>query len=258
MDSDGYRIDPSLSEALRNFPQPKNITDVRAFFGLANQTCNFSDEISQLLLPLKPLLKKGIIFQWLPEHEEAFNKAKEHLSSSKSLAYYDASRPSRLQVDASRLFGLGFVLKQETSPGIWNTVQAGSRFLSEAETRYAMTELEMLAIAWACKKCSMFIEGLTKAQFMIWTDHQPLVQILMSYSLPQIENRRLQRLRMKVDHLQFTVQWVHGKDSVKANALSRAPCTVATPEDEIEEDLSMNVASVIIQSINWVKLVMTQ
>jgi hypothetical protein len=205
VDSDGYRIDPSLSEALRNFPQPKNITDVRAFFGLANQTCNFSDEISQLLLPLKPLLKKGIIFQWLPEHEEAFNKAKEHLSSSKSLAYYDASRPSRLQVDASRLFGLGFVLKQETSPGIWNTVQAGSRFLSEAETRYAMIELEMLAIAWACKKCSMFIEGLTKAQFTIWTDHQPLVPILMSYSLPQIENRRLQRLRMKVDHLQFTV-----------------------------------------------------
>ena len=251
VDSEGYRIDPSLSDALRNFSQPKNVTDVRAFFGLANQTCNFSDEISEMLLQLKPLLKKGIVFQWLPEHEEAFDKAKEHLSSSKSLAYYNSSRPTRLQVDASRLFGLGFVLKQETSPGVWQTVQAGSRFLSDAETRYAMIELEMLAIAWACKKWSMFIEGLTKAQFTIWTDHQPLVPIHTSYSLPQIENRRLQRLRMKVDHLQFSVQWVRGKDNVEADALSRAPCAKATHEDEIDEDLSVSVSSVVMNGINW-------
>jgi hypothetical protein len=147
----------------------------------------------------------------LPEHEEAFNKAKEHLSSAKNLAFYDLSTTSRLQVDASRLFGPGFDLKQETS--IWKTVQAGSHFLSKAETRYAMIELEMLAIAWACKKCSMFIEGLTTAQFTIWTDHQPLVPILMS--LPQIENSCLQRLRMKVDHLHFTVQWAPDKTTSK-------------------------------------------
>jgi hypothetical protein len=149
----------------------------------------------------------------LPEHEEAFNKAKEHLSSAKNLDFYDLSTPSRLQVNASRLFKPGFVLKQETS--IWKTVQAGSHFLSEAETRYAMIELEMLAIGWACKKCSKFIEGLTKAQFTIWTDHQPLAPILMSYSLPQIENSCLQRLRMKVDHLHFTVQWVPDKTMSK-------------------------------------------
>jgi len=153
-----------------------------------------------LLSPLKSLLKKGIKFTWLPEHQTAFEEARKHLSSSKTLAYYDPSRQTRLICDASRLFGLGFVLKQEVD-GVWKTVQAGSRFLSPAETRYAMIELELLAIAWAAKKTAMFIEGLPRSQLEIWTDHQPLVPILEKYSLPEIENKRLQRLKMKVMHL---------------------------------------------------------
>ena len=141
--------------------------------GLANQTCNFSSEISNLLSPLKELLKKGRKFDWLTEYQTAFEKARSHLSSNKALAFYDASKPTRLIADASRLFGLGFVLKQEVEPNVWKTVQAGSRFLSPAETRYAMIELELLAICWAANKCRMFIEGLPRAQFEVWTDHQP-------------------------------------------------------------------------------------
>jgi hypothetical protein len=76
----GYRIDPTLTKALAEFPVPKNQTDVRSFMGLANQTCNFSDEISSLLMPLKGLLKKGVKFEWLPEFQTAFEKARTHLS----------------------------------------------------------------------------------------------------------------------------------------------------------------------------------
>ncbi len=83
-------------------------------------------------------------------HEQAFIKAREMLSSKKTLTYYNPKNQTQLKVDASRI-GLGFVLKQ-FSNGMWNTVQAGSRFLSEAETRYAMIELELLAIVWAAQK----------------------------------------------------------------------------------------------------------
>ena len=227
VNKDGYRLDSTLTRALSDFPIPKNITDVRSFCGLANQLCNFSAEISTLLLPLKPLLKKGTKFQWLEEHQKAFEHARVHLSSTKTLAYYDPNRKTRLICDASRLNGLGFVLKQlvETK---WVPVQAGSRFLSLAETRYAMIELEMLAIAWACKKCAMFVEGLPADRFEIWTDHQPLVPIIDHYTLPEIENKRLQRLKMKVMHLQFTIKWVKGKENVEADSLSQAPCAQPT------------------------------
>jgi len=63
------------------------------------------------------------------------------------------------------------------------------------DTLYAIKP-EMLAIAWAAKKCVMFIERMPKTRLEIWTDHQPLVPILERYSLPEIENKRLQRLKM--------------------------------------------------------------
>jgi hypothetical protein len=152
-----------------------------------------------------------------------------------------------LIADASRLFGLGFVLKQEVESDIWKMVQAGSRFLSDAETRYAMIELELLATAWAAKKCALFIEGLLRDRLEIWTDHQLLVPILSKCSLPEIDNKQLQRLRMKLDHLQFTVKWVKGKDNVEADKLSLAPCAKARADDELDE--SVAVAKAVISSI---------
>jgi hypothetical protein len=88
---------------------------VISFCGLANQAGNFSDKISELLSPLKSLLIKGTKFKWLLEFQTAFEKARTHLSSTKALAFYGATKPTRLIADASRLFELGFVLKQEVS-----------------------------------------------------------------------------------------------------------------------------------------------
>jgi hypothetical protein len=53
----GYSIDPSLTKALSEFPVPKSQTDIRSFCGLANQMCNFSDDISEALAPFKHLMK---------------------------------------------------------------------------------------------------------------------------------------------------------------------------------------------------------
>ena len=235
LDPSGYRIDPSLNKALSEFPVPTNQTDVRSFCGLANQLSNSSQDIATSLLPLSSLLKKGRMFQWLPEHQTAFENARRILSSEKTLAYYAPTRQTRLVTDASRLNGLGFVLKQLQDDGIWRPVQAGSRFLSSAETRYAMIELEMLAIAWACAKTANFIEGLPIHLFEIWTDHNPLIAILSTQTLPDISNKRLQRLKMKVDHLTFTIKWIQGKDNVEADVLSRHPCSQPTKEDQLDE-----------------------
>jgi hypothetical protein len=242
----GYQIDPALNKALAEFPTPKNQTDVRSFCGLANQTCNFSNEISELLSPLKSLLKKGTKFDWLPEFQTAFEKARAHLSSTKALAFYNVTKPTRLIADASRMFGLGFVLKQEVEPTVWKTVQAGSRFLSPAETRYAMVELELLAICWATNKCKMFIEGLPRAQFEIWTDHAPLVPILDKFSLPEVENKRLQRLKMKLEHLTFRTKWIKGEDNVEADCLSRNPCAKAKTSDQLDELDNIHTANIAV------------
>ena len=75
-------------------------------------------------------------------------------------------------------------------------IQAGSRFLSAAETRYVMIELECLGAAWAMSKCRQFLEDLPNFEMVV--DHKPLVPILNAYSLDKLDNPRLLRLQLKM------------------------------------------------------------
>ena len=62
--SDGYQIDKATTEAIGHtyFPErdgtdtPNNRTDLRSFFGLANQLSASTNTISPLLTPFRPLL----------------------------------------------------------------------------------------------------------------------------------------------------------------------------------------------------------
>ena len=228
----GIQCSFDLLKSIRDFPRPKNLTDLRSWFGLVNQLGNFSQEITQIMEPFRPLLQKNSCYLWLPEHEQAFNEAKRRLSSPPVLTYFAVNRPTLLATDASRLHGLGFVLLQMVD-GIWKPVQAGSRFLTPTESRYAMIELEALGACWAMKKCDMFLQGLP--HFKLVTDHQPLIPILNSKGIADVDNPRLQRLMMKMLPYTFTAEWVKGKQHLAADALSRFPVDEPCLEDELCE-----------------------
>ena len=78
-----------------------------------------------------------------------------------------------------------------------------------------MIELDMLGVAWAVRKCHTYLAGL---QFHLIVDHQPLVPILNTYTLDQVENPRLQRLLLKVYSYQFTISWQQGSRHAFADA----------------------------------------
>jgi hypothetical protein len=71
-------------------------------------------------------------WEWTTLHEEAFLKAREALSETHDVAFYDQKRPTALHV-ASSLFGMGFILQPKEANWSWRMVQAGSRYLSEEE-----------------------------------------------------------------------------------------------------------------------------
>ena len=236
LSQDGYCVSDDITEAISSFPTPSSRTDLQSFFGLVNQLAGSSCSISSALSPLRPLLSTKNDFLWDATHADSFLKAKEVLTTAPTLAFYDVSRPTRLLTDASRL-GLGFVLQQEHH-GEWRLVQAGSRFLTDTETLYAIIELELLAVAWATKKCRIFLSGLPT--FMVITDHNPLVPILNNHRLDEIENPHLQRLRTHLLAYNFLAKWQKGKDNDAADALSRHPCSSPTPgEDMAEQDIDI-------------------
>ena len=234
LSQDGYSIDTAITDAITQFPTPANRTDLRAFFGLVNQLAASTNTIAGLLGPLRALLSTKNEFLWSSIHDQAFLRAKQSLSSAPTLSYFDPVRPTRLCTDASRQ-GLGFVL-QQCHHDKWTLVQAGSRFLSEAESRYAIIELEMLAVSWAINKCRVFLAGLP--HFAILTDHHPLIPILNNHRLDEIENPRLQRLKMKIMGYAFRAEWVKGTRNNAPDALSRSPVSDPEPDDLLAEGLA--------------------
>ncbi len=173
-------------------------------------------------------------FLWTHTHDQAFLKAKQFLASAPTLAYFDPTKQTRLSTDASR-HGLGFVL-QQLHQDKWALVQAGSRFLSDTESRYAIIELEMLAVSWAIIKCRIFLAGLP--HFTVRTDHHPLIPILNNHRLDEIENPRLQRLKTKVMGYAFTAEWVKGAQNNAPDALSRSPVSDPKPGELLAEGLA--------------------
>ena len=122
---------------------------------------------------------------------------------------------------------------QKQTEDEWKTVQAGSRFITGTEGRYAVIELECLAIAWAIKKCHIFLCG--SDHFTVITDHNPLVPVLNSHRLDEIENPRLQHLRTRLMGYNFTARWLKGAKIQAADALSRHPCCKPTQGDDLAE-----------------------
>ncbi|XP_066973183.1 uncharacterized protein [Macrobrachium rosenbergii] len=148
-----------------------------------------------------------------------------------------------LQTDASRLRGLGFVLLQKHGTD-WKLTQCGSRFLSDVETRYSVIELEMTAVLWSIKKCHTYLAGLP--HFDVVVDHRPLIPILNSKSLGEIENPRLQCMREKLSNFSFTVHWQKGSFHCIPDALLRAPVQDPTEENCLNEDGSTDPLHVAI------------
>ena len=119
------------------------------------------------------------------------------------------------------------MLQQKTG-NTWALVQAGSRFLSDAESRHAVIELELLAVSWAIMKCKIFLAGLP--HFTAVTDHHPLVPILNNHQLDEIKNPRLQRLKTNIMAYNFTTEWVKGALNHAPDTLSRNPVSDPQPQ----------------------------
>ncbi|GFW47521.1 retrovirus-related Pol polyprotein from transposon 17.6 [Trichonephila clavipes] len=148
--SNGVRPDPDKIKAVRNFPTPKNIHDIRSFLGLCSYFRRFIKGFCYLAEPLQSLLKSGVEFHWGPEEVEAFNSLKKALTSDPVLGMYDKRASTEIHTDASG-YGIGAVLVQIQN-NVEKVIAYASRTLTKAEKNYSTTERECLAIVWATNK----------------------------------------------------------------------------------------------------------
>jgi hypothetical protein len=226
--AEGVEPEPEKLQAIREFPRPQDVSSLRSFLGLAVQLGGFVPDLAHMTAALRELLKKGVAYQWLEEHEYCFQGVKAALTSPMCVRFFDPSKRTELLTDASRLKGLGFALTQMVDDKR-TLIKCGSRSLNGAESRYATLELEALAIKWAIASCKHYLMG--GPTFTVVTDHKPLVPMFKK-GLGDVENARVLRYREQLTQYSFDVQWVPGKTHEIADALSRAP--IFDPPEEAD------------------------
>ncbi|XP_065908993.1 uncharacterized protein [Dysidea avara] len=161
-------------EAVRNFPQPTTLKQLRQFLGLTSYYRRFIPGYAKVAHPLHALTRKGAVFSWSAECEVAFESLRVKLSSSPLLAYPDFTKDFTLETDASKL-GLGAILSQYQDDLKLHPVAYASRSISNAEANYAITDLETLAVVWAVTHFRYYLYG---HNVIVFTDHAAVRAIL--------------------------------------------------------------------------------
>lgn len=111
MSKDGVSVDPSKVETVINWVQPKSVTEIRSFLGLAGYHRRFVKGFSNIASPLTRLTKKNVKFKWDSEWEKSFTELKCRLTTTPILAIPCGTRGYTVCNDAAHQ-GLGCVLMQ--------------------------------------------------------------------------------------------------------------------------------------------------
>ena len=76
----GIEVDKAKIEAIESWSQPKTVTQVRSFVGLAGFYRCFVRDFSTIVAPLNELTNKDVPFVWGTAQEEAFTVLKDKLT----------------------------------------------------------------------------------------------------------------------------------------------------------------------------------
>ena len=169
--SEGVATDESKIEAIKNWPTPTNITEVRSFLGFMGYYHRFIPKFMQVAHPLHELTlgenagKKKAAIKWDSRCQQAFNDLKTLCIMAPILAYADFTKPFKLHTDACST-GLGVVLYQTWEDGTEAVITYASRSLNKAESHYPAHKLEFLTLKWELVK--KFHEYL----YLVWVNLQ--------------------------------------------------------------------------------------
>jgi transposase InsO family protein len=222
---DGIRPDPSKFEAIRNYPVPKSVRDVRAFLGLAGWYRRFIKDFSIIAAPLTNLTKKEESFSMNKEAMEAFNQLKSALTSESVVAHPDFTKPFILTTDASKI-GISAILSQ-LHDGFEKPIAYASKKLTRPQKNYSATELECLAVVEGIKYFRCYLYG---RRFTVVTDHRPLKWLMNLKD----SNSRLARWSLMLSTYDFEIVHRPGRKHGNADALSRIEIEEAATNPEVE------------------------
>jgi transposase InsO family protein len=213
--SKGIQTDFKKIEAIRDWPEPKSLKEVRSFVGLCGYYRRFVRGFSEIAAPLHALTKKNVKFVWTSSCQQAFNTLKNCLISAPVLAMPNDEGQYILDTDASNS-SIGAILSQ-MQDGEERVIAYASRLYSDAEKNYCVTRKELLAVVFYVKHFKQYLLG---RSFLVRTDHSALQWLRHT---PEPIGQQARWLEI-LEEFTFAVQHRPGRLHINADALSRIPC----------------------------------
>lgn len=207
------RTDPDKVQAIRDYPLPKSVRQLRRFLGICGWYRRFVRNFATVSASLTDMLQKNRKFVWSEAAKSAFEELKDSLCSAPVLHNPNFSRPFSIQCDASQ-HGIGAVLAQTNEDGDEVPIAYMSQKLSSAQRNYTVSEQECLAAVTAVRKFRAYIEGHT---FEVITDHASLKWLMSQSDL----HGRLARWALKLQGFSFTIRHRKGSQNIVPDSLSR-------------------------------------
>jgi len=176
----GIKPQQKKVQAILALNPPNNVKELRHFLGMVQYYRDMWVRHSEMLVPLSDLVRecgetktirknkvKKQSWHWDSIHQIAFDTVKTTIAKEVVLAYPDFTKPFDIYTDASTK-QLGSVITQDNRP-----IAFFSRKLSDAQSKYTITELELLAIVETLKEFNGMLWG---QRIIVYSDHKNLTQ----------------------------------------------------------------------------------
>ncbi|KAG5891946.1 hypothetical protein JTB14_002222 [Gonioctena quinquepunctata] len=170
---EGVAVDDQKIKAVKDWPIPKDIHQLRSFLGLCTYYRRYVLGFANIAKPLTRLTEGQTKFQWSEECQDSFRKLKGALINAPVLSYPLPNGKFILDTDASNV-GLGAVLSQ-IQEGQEKVIGYFSKTLSKPERNYCVTRRELLAVVKGVEHFYKYVYG---RRFLLRTDHAALKWLL--------------------------------------------------------------------------------
>ena len=152
------------------------------------------------------------------------------------LAHYNGNKDNIVATDVSKT-GLGIALWQKQSNNELKPIALASRYLNDAEKKYSIGELELLAVVWGLERFRFHLYG---KQVQLFSDHQAMEPLLGRKKANKQYSARVTRWLDRLNHFDISLKHTAGKEIKFTDFIIRNPAENPEPEDNYEEEFVIN------------------
>ena len=166
----GIRCNKSKVEAINKITTPTSIEEVRHFNGMCSYYWKFIPHFSDITKCFNNMTKKGAVFKWTNECDNAFKLLKEKLMEEPMLINPEVNKDYVIHCDASKFSYSGIL--QQTRPGTDELAPVAffSGNFDKTQVRWNITEKKLtLSVS-----PSRGLHSISQVLKLVFSDHKPL------------------------------------------------------------------------------------